>query len=87
MSLVAKKFGALTKYSRELAEDAVVNLGDYIAGEVAYAFANKEDDAGFNGDGTSSFNGIVGLKNSVGSAGIKTQGTGNTFACFDPSQT
>jgi HK97 family phage major capsid protein len=82
VSLVAKKFGALTKYSRELAEDAVVNLGDYIAGEVAYAFANKEDDAGFNGDGTSSFNGIVGLKNSVGSAGIKTQGTGNTFAAL-----
>lgn len=82
VSLVAKKFGALTKYSRELAEDAVVNLGDYIAGEVAYAFANKEDDAGFNGDGTSTYNGIVGLKNSVGSAGIKTQGTGNTFAAL-----
>tara|TARA_Y100001937_G_scaffold4601_1_gene6072 strand:+ start:5438 stop:7468 length:2031 start_codon:yes stop_codon:yes gene_type:complete len=79
VSLVAKKFGALTKYSRELAEDAVVNLGDYIAGEVAYAFANKEDDAGFNGDGTSTYNGIVGLKNSVGSAGIKT-GSGNAYA-------
>jgi len=79
VSLVAKKFGALTKYSRELAEDAVVNLGDYIAGEVAYAFANKEDDAGFNGDGTSTYNGIVGLKNSVGSAGIKT-GSGNAYS-------
>ena len=79
VSLVAKKFGALTKYSRELAEDAIVNLGDYIAGEVAYAFANKEDDAGFNGDGTSTYNGIVGLKNSVGSAGIKT-GSGNAYA-------
>ena len=79
VSLIAKKFGALTKYSRELAEDAVVNLGDYIAGEVAYAFANKEDDAGFNGDGTSTYGGIVGLKNSVGSAGVKT-GSGNAYS-------
>ena len=74
VSLVAKKFGALTKYSRELAEDAVVNLGDYISGEIAYAFANKEDEAGFNGDGTSTFAGIVGLKNSVGSAGVHQTG-------------
>ena len=80
VSLVAKKAATLTRYSRELAEDAVVNVGDFIAGEVARAFANAEDEAGFNGDGSSSNGGIVGLKNAVGSAGIKTQGTGNTFA-------
>ena len=80
VSLVARKAATLTKYSRELAEDSVVNLGDFLAGEVARAFANTEDEAGFNGDGSSSNGGIVGLKNAVGSAGIKTQGTGNTFA-------
>lgn len=79
VSLVARKASTLTRYSRELAEDSVVNLGDFLAGEVARAFANAEDEAGFNGDGTSSNGGIVGLKNAVGSAGTKT-GTGNTFA-------
>ena len=82
VSLVARKAATLTKYSRELAEDSVVNLGDFLAGEVARAFANAEDEAGFNGDGTSSNGGIVGLKNAVGSAGTKTQTTGNTFAAL-----
>ena len=82
VSLVARKAATLTRYSRELAEDAVVNVGDFIAGEVARAFANAEDEAGFNGDGGSGNGGIVGLKNSVGSAGIKTQGTGSTFAAI-----
>lgn len=61
VQLVAKKLMALTTVSNELLEDAVINIGDDIAGEVAYAFANKEDDCGFNGDGTSTYGGIVGL--------------------------
>ena len=79
VSLVARKAATLTKYSRELAEDSVVNLGDFLAGEVARAFANAEDEAGFNGDGSSSNGGIVGLKNAVGSAGQKT-GSGNAYS-------
>ena len=79
VSLVARKAATLTKYSRELAEDSVVNLGDFLAGEVARAFANAEDEAGFNGDGTSGNGGIVGLKNAVGSAGQKT-GSGNAYS-------
>lgn len=81
VTLTAAKFGVLTKVSSELLEDAVVNLGDYVAGEIAYAFANKEDDSGFNGDGSSSFAGIVGLKNAVGSAGIASvANTGDIYA-------
>ncbi len=82
VQLTAQKFGTLTKVSSELLEDAVLNIGDDIAGEIAYAFANKEDECGFNGDGQSEFAGIVGLKNAVGSAGIKTQTTGNTFGAL-----
>lgn len=82
VQLTAQKFGTLTKISSELLEDAVLNIGDDIAGEIAYAFANKEDECGFNGDGSSEFAGIVGLKNAIGSAGIKTQGSGNTFAAL-----
>ena len=79
VSLVARKASTLTRYSRELAEDSVVNLGDFLAGEVARAFANAEDEAGFNGDGGSGNGGIVGLKNAVGSAGQKT-GSGNEYS-------
>jgi HK97 family phage major capsid protein len=47
--------------SNEISEDAVVSIADWIVGEIAYAFAAKEDDCGFNGDGTSAYGGIRGL--------------------------
>lgn len=59
--LVAKKLIALSLYTSELAEDAIINIGDDLAGEIAYAFANKEDDCWVNGDGTSTYGGIVGM--------------------------
>jgi HK97 family phage major capsid protein len=48
--LVAKKAMVLTTVSNELNEDAFVNLADDVAGEIAYAFAKKEDECGFVGD-------------------------------------
>jgi HK97 family phage major capsid protein len=59
--LTAKKLMVLTKYSNELNEDAVLNIGDDLAGEIAYAFALKEDQCGFLGDGSSTYGGIVGV--------------------------
>ena len=61
INLTAKKLGALTRMSNEIAEDAVISVADWLVGEIAYAFALKEDDCGFNGDGTSSFGGIRGI--------------------------
>lgn len=61
INLTAKKLGALTRMSNEIAEDAVVSIADWLVGEIAYAFAAKEDDSGFNGDGTSGYGGIRGL--------------------------
>jgi hypothetical protein len=61
VNLTAKKLGALTRMSNEIAEDAVVSIADWLVGEIAYAFAAKEDDAGFNGDGSSNFGGIRGV--------------------------
>lgn len=58
--LTAKKLMALTRISNEINEDAVINLGDDYAKEIVYAFANKEDQAGFNGAGTSTYGGVVG---------------------------
>jgi HK97 family phage major capsid protein len=63
--LTAKKLMVLTKYSNELNEDAVLNIGDDLAGEIAYAFALKEDQCGFIGDGTSAYGGITGVINKL----------------------
>lgn len=61
INLTAKKMAALTRMSSEIAEDAVVSIADWLVGEIAYAFAAKEDDCGFNGDGSSGYGGIRGL--------------------------
>jgi hypothetical protein len=39
----------------------VINMGDDLAGEIAYAFALKEDQCGFIGDGTSTYGGMQGV--------------------------
>jgi HK97 family phage major capsid protein len=59
--LTAKKLTALAVISEELNMNATVNLGQRFADSVARQFAKKEDEAGFNGDGTSSYGGITGL--------------------------
>lgn len=65
VTLTAKKLAILSKMSSELAEDAIINLGDDIAAEAAYQFAYKEDLCGFNGDGTSTYGGIVGVTHKI----------------------
>tara|TARA_R100001510_G_scaffold57782_1_gene67728 strand:+ start:84 stop:1760 length:1677 start_codon:yes stop_codon:yes gene_type:complete len=65
VQLVAKKLMVLTSVSSELQEDALLNLGDSVAGECAYAQALKEDQCGFMGTGTSEFGGIVGIINAM----------------------
>jgi HK97 family phage major capsid protein len=59
--LVAKKLGAITVISNELNEDAMVNIGDQVAGEISFALAQREDECGFVGDGTSTYGGIQGV--------------------------
>lgn len=60
--LTAKKLGVLTYLSPELDEDAAVNIGDILFGEIAYAYAKFEDTALFSGDATSTYGGIRGLR-------------------------
>lgn len=78
--VVAKKLGSLVKVSSELDEDSVVELGDMITDGMALKMAKKADQAGFNGDGSSSYGGITGLKNALNSAAIYDAPTGNTGA-------
>ena len=66
--LTAKDLMVLSRYSNQLSEDAVVNIGDDLAGEISYAFADKEDECGINGDGTSTYGGIVGARQALNDA-------------------
>jgi HK97 family phage major capsid protein len=76
--LVAKDWMVITRYTNQLSADAVINIGDDLAGEIAYAFANKEDLCGFMGDGSSPYAGIQGvlprLLNVWGATGVGTSG-------------
>jgi len=60
IALSAKKLGILVRMSTEIEEDAVISIADWLTGEMAYEFARKEDDCGFNGDGTGTYGGIRG---------------------------
>ena len=85
VQLTTKKLAALTYLSTELAEDAIINVADDIAQEMAYAFALKEDQCGFNGDGTSTYGGITGVTAKIlGLAGAVDAASGHdTFAEID----
>lgn len=86
VELFARKWGVLAKYESELDEDAVISIGDDLAGEIAYAFAVTEDQCGFNGDGTGEYHGIVGavsklkgLSGTVGNIAGLVVGSGNAW--------
>jgi len=77
VKLVAKKLGALSYYSRDVDEDSAIAVGNLIAQEMALAMAYSEDNAAFNGDGTSSYGGIVGIKESLAAGATYTAIAGN----------
>lgn len=68
VQLVAKKVMTVARMSNELSADAVISIGDQLAGEIAYAFANKEDECGLNGTGASTYGGIVGARQALKTA-------------------
>lgn len=81
VDLIAKKVMVLGFTSAEFNEDSPIALADELVREVAIAFATKEDECGFNGDGTSTYGRIQGVLNRLtvtGTAGIKEAATGTT---------
>lgn len=62
VKFIAKKLAVLSRMSTEISEDAIISIADDLAQEMAYAFAIKEDDTLWNGDGTSSYGGIIGVR-------------------------
>ena len=88
LNFIAKKLATYTIVSSELEEDALIDIGDMLMTLAAYAFASKEDDCGINGDGTSTYGGIVGivpkLLDGVHNAGKVTAAAGHdTFLEID----
>jgi len=89
VKLTANKWGVLTLMSSELDEDAAVNIGDILVGEMAYAFAISEDTAGFSGDGSGAYHGTRGFlqlfNDGVGalSGAVDAAAGHDTFAEFD----
>lgn len=78
VELTVKKLAALVRMSSEVNEDTVISLADFVTEEIAYAFADKEDLAGFLGDGTSTYGGIVGVKNALAAGSEYEAIAGNT---------
>jgi HK97 family phage major capsid protein len=69
INLAARNVAAETRISNDYADDSVINLADYVAQKHARAFAYKEDGCLLNGDGTSTYGGIVGLRALLTEAG------------------
>lgn len=61
VTLTARKWGVEVRLSNEVLADAVIDLASDLTEEMARAFAYAEDNAGFNGDGSSAFQNITGI--------------------------
>jgi len=84
--LTARKMTCLSTYSSELSEDSVIDFGNTLAQEMSYSNALKEDQCFIDGDGTSTYGHIRGLKTmfatlTIGTApGFRDTTTSNTWA-------
>lgn len=77
VKLDSKKLMILTRMSMELSDDAIISLADFVAQEMAYSFAVQEDQAGFLGDGTATYGGIIGLRNALLAGSTVTAAAGD----------
>jgi len=86
IELIARKMMTLTRISNELNADAFISMGDLITRKIALAFAIKEDQCGWLGDGTSTYGAISGMitKCAAATATVVTALTANTaFSTLD----
>jgi HK97 family phage major capsid protein len=86
VNLTAEKIAILALYGNELSEDAIIDVADDLAHEIAWSFSLQEDEDGLLGNGTSASGGFVGvvprllnLWSAGGGAGL-IQATGNGYS-------
>lgn len=77
VELTAKKRHVAHQISQELVDDALISVVDDAVSEMAYALADKEDEEIINGDGSSTYGGVLGLKSAIGAGGVATALTGH----------
>lgn len=65
VALNPKLFGVLARLSNSLLEDSAVNIADDYSRSFAETYSKKMDDCYFNGDGSTTYGGMVGLLNSL----------------------
>jgi HK97 family phage major capsid protein len=65
VELTARSWDVLTRLSVELSEDALISLAEDLAIDCARAFAEAEDNACIDGDGTGAYHGIVGIRTKI----------------------
>lgn len=84
VQLVCKKCAVSNRMSSEVLEDSVLNLADYITGEIARSVAELVDTVGFVGNGSGEHGGMIGVATKINdgshTAGVVTAATGNTSA-------
>lgn len=61
IALRALKWGAIINWTNEVSESVAAKLMPILMSKIAEGYAYAQDNAFFNGDGTSAFNGILGL--------------------------
>lgn len=80
--LEARKLAAVGVVSSELTEDAVLSVAEAYARSVAFKFSYDEDNAGFNGTGSSTFGGIVGAVSALAAGSVVTTTAVTTVAAL-----
>lgn len=84
VELDAELWGILVVFSKQLEEDAMIALGEFLAREMVRAFAKKEDTVGFTGDGTATYFGVTGVVEAIGAGGkIENDNTTKTVTFAD----
>lgn len=77
-TLELKKLAAIVTLTRELMQESEIDFVSFLGSRVAESFAQKEDEAFFKGDGTSTYGSFTGLLNNT-SVNTVTMST-STFA-------
>jgi HK97 family phage major capsid protein len=87
VTLTPRTLNFLTGYSMELEDDALVALGEMLAGLFARSMAYQEDLIGFLGDGTSTYFGmtgitgaLLGVDSTIGNIKSLIVGAGNAYS-------
>jgi HK97 family phage major capsid protein len=87
IELKALKWGAIINWTNEVSDSVAARLMPIIMDKVAEGYAYVQDDAFFNGTGTSTYNGIKGLEGLTGTVNYVRTATAasgnNTFATLD----